>query len=349
MVADTRSPSAVGVTTRVHPATRVGQQGGIDARGAALGGSTEKETGFGVTESESAGEGPGVLLPQPPAPSRARAPATRTRFPEGTFGIGWSSPNLSHSRPREKAVHFPSVHAGGRFCPEGARGCRPGGDGRCAPPCRRGGAGHLELRADALTDLPNRLLFTEHLSPELAQARRQSRPLAVLFLDLDHFKVINDTLGHAAGDRLLQEVAQRLRSGVRLTDTVARVGSDEFTILLAELASPVDATRVAEKLLQAVAGPVVLGGRELSVTASIGIALYPSDGNDAESLLQNADLAMYRAKEGGRNHYELSSPTLNASKALERLSMENSIWRGLEGQEFELYYQPSAGPGPTGR
>jgi len=193
---------------------------------------------------------------------------------------------------------------------------------------------------DALTDLPNRLLFTEHLSPELAQARRQSRPLAVLFLDLDHFKVINDTLGHAVGDQLLLEVAQRIRAGVRQTDTVARVGSDEFTILLAELASPVDATRVAEKLLRAVSSPVVLGGRELSLTASIGIALYPTDGKDAESLLQNADIAMYRAKDAGRNHYELSSPTLDASKALERLSLENSIWRGLEGQEFELYYQP---------
>jgi diguanylate cyclase (GGDEF)-like protein len=193
---------------------------------------------------------------------------------------------------------------------------------------------------DALTDLPNRLLFTEHLSPELAQARRQSRPLAVLFLDLDHFKVINDTLGHAVGDQLLQEVAQRLKAGLRQTDTLARVGSDEFTILLPELASPVDATRVAEKLLGVVSSPVILGGRELSVTASIGIALYPSDGKDAESLLQNADIAMYRAKDVGRNQYELSSPTLNASKALERLSMENSIWRGLEEHEFELYYQP---------
>ncbi len=193
---------------------------------------------------------------------------------------------------------------------------------------------------DALTDLPNRLLFSEHVSPELAQARRQSRPLAVLFLDLDHFKVINDTLGHSAGDQLLLEVARRLRAAVRQTDTVARVGSDEFTILLAELASPVDATRVAEKLLQAVSTPLLLAGRELSVTASIGIALYPSDGKDAESLLQSADIAMYRAKDVGRNHYELSSPTLNASQALERLSMENSIWRGLEGREFELYYQP---------
>jgi diguanylate cyclase (GGDEF)-like protein len=193
---------------------------------------------------------------------------------------------------------------------------------------------------DALTDLPNRLLFTGHVSPEIAQARRNSRPLAVLFLDLDHFKVINDTLGHSAGDQVLQEVARRLRVAVRETDTVARVGSDEFTILLAELASPVDATRVAEKLLEAVSSPHLLGGRELSVTASIGIALYPSDGKDAESLLQSADIAMYRAKDTGRNHYELSSPTLNASQALERLSMENSIWRGLEGREFVLYYQP---------
>jgi diguanylate cyclase (GGDEF)-like protein len=193
---------------------------------------------------------------------------------------------------------------------------------------------------DALTDLPNRLLFTEHLSPELAQARRHSRPLAVLFLDLDHFKVINDTLGHAVGDQLIKDVAQRLRAGLRESDTVARLGGDEFSILLPELASPVDAAMIAEKLLRLVASPVTLAGRELSVTASIGIALHPSDGTDVESLLQSADLAMYRAKDMGRNHYQLSSPTLNASKALERLSMENSIWRGLQGREFELYYQP---------
>jgi diguanylate cyclase (GGDEF)-like protein len=193
---------------------------------------------------------------------------------------------------------------------------------------------------DALTDLPNRLLFSEHLSPELAQARRQSRPLAVLFLDLDHFKVINDTLGHAVGDQLLKEVAQRLKAGLRESDTVARVGGDEFAVLLPELASPADAAMIAEKLLRLVASPVTLAGRELSVTASVGIALHPSDGKDVEPLLQSADLAMYRAKEMGRNHYQLSSPTMNASKALERLSMENSIWRGLQGREFELYYQP---------
>ena len=217
---------------------------------------------------------------------------------------------------------------------------------------------------DALTDLPNRLLFTEHLSPELAQARRQSRPLAVLFLDLDHFKVINDTLGHAAGDQLLKEVAQRLRAGVRQTDTVARVGSDEFTILLPELASPVDATRVAEKLLRAVSSPVVLGGRELSVTASMGIALYPSDGDDPESLLQNADLAMYRAKDGGRNHYELSSPTLNASKASSGSPWRTASGAGSRGRNSSSITSPSstcrrrprsasrpssAGPAPTGK
>jgi diguanylate cyclase (GGDEF)-like protein len=162
----------------------------------------------------------------------------------------------------------------------------------------------------------------------------------VLFLDLDHFKVINDTLGHAVGDQLIKDVAQRLRAGLRESDTVARLGGDEFSILLPELASPVDAAMIAEKLLRLVASPVTLAGRELSVTASIGIALHPSDGTDVESLLQSADLAMYRAKDMGRNHYQLSSPTLNASKALERLSMENSIWRGLQGREFELYYQP---------
>src|SRR5260370_7141865 len=136
---------------------------------------------------------------------------------------------------------------------------------------------------DALTDLPNRLLFSELVSPELAQARRQSRPLAVLFLDLDHFKVINDTLGHSAGDQLLLEVARRLRAAVRQTDTVARVGSDEFTILLAELASPVDATRVAEKLLQAVSTPLVLAGPKLPLTATTPTPPHPTPATHAES------------------------------------------------------------------
>jgi len=192
---------------------------------------------------------------------------------------------------------------------------------------------------DALTDLPNRMLFRDRLTVALAQARRAKRMLAVMFLDLDHFKVVNDTAGHEGGDKLLLSVARRLGGLVREGDTVARVGGDEFAILSSEIAHVEDAPEVAERILEGLRRPWVVQGQEFHVSTSIGIAMYPSDGDDAESLLRNADTAMYRAKERGRDNYQLFTPAMNATIA-ERLAVEGSLRRGLERGEFVVHYQP---------
>jgi diguanylate cyclase (GGDEF)-like protein len=154
---------------------------------------------------------------------------------------------------------------------------------------------------DALTDLPNRLLFLDRLSHAISRAERDGSQLAVLFVDLDGFKSVNDALGHLAGDRLLQEVAARLSGAIRRDDTVARLGGDEFVVLIERLHAPDDACALAGKLLDALAEPVALDGRELRVTGSIGISVYPRDGSVAEKLVQRADAAMYQAKAAGRN------------------------------------------------
>ena len=192
---------------------------------------------------------------------------------------------------------------------------------------------------DTLTGLPNRLLFQDRLALAVAQAHRHGNGLAVLFLDVDRFKVINDSLGHSVGDRLIREVAVRLRSCLREGDTVARLGGDEFTLLLPDVGQAVDAAKVAKKVLDLVRMPIELDGRELFVTSSMGISLYPDDGRDAETLVKNADAAMYRAKEQGRDLYQLYTPALNAT-ALERLALESSLRKALAHSELLLHYQP---------
>jgi len=192
---------------------------------------------------------------------------------------------------------------------------------------------------DALTGLPNRRLFRDRLTVALAHARRMKHPLAVMFLDLDRFKVVNDTLGHSVGDELLKTVGMRLQSSLREEDSIARMGGDEFTVLLADLATPDHAAKIAQKVLDTVAQPQRIDGTELFITTSIGIALFPSDGDTAEALLANADHAMYRAKDAGRNSYQMFTPAMN-SRALERLSLENDLRHALERGELELYYQP---------
>jgi diguanylate cyclase (GGDEF)-like protein len=206
---------------------------------------------------------------------------------------------------------------------------------------RRRAEEQIEYQAyhDALTGLPNRLLFRDRLTIALAHAKRQHTPVAVMFLDLDRFKFVNDTLGHSLGDQLLRAIAARLRSVLREGDTIARMGGDEFTVLLTDLSTPTDAAKIAQKLLETVAYPVRVEGHELYATTSIGIALYPSDGDNAEALLKNADGAMYRAKEAGRNSYQLCTPAMN-SRAVERLGVENSLRRALERDELLVYYQP---------
>jgi diguanylate cyclase (GGDEF)-like protein/PAS domain S-box-containing protein len=192
---------------------------------------------------------------------------------------------------------------------------------------------------DALTGLANRRLFQEHLTLALALAGRRRRLVAVLFLDLDHFKLINDTLGHTLGDALLREVGVRLKRAVREGDTVARVGGDEFTIVLQDLEKKEDAASVAQKVLRAVAEPVVIDGHRLYVTTSVGVTVFPDDGEDAETLLKNADNAVYRAKAQGRNTYQMSTAELNQSMH-DRLALESGLHQAMERNEFEIYYQP---------
>ena len=193
---------------------------------------------------------------------------------------------------------------------------------------------------DTLTGLPNRSLFNELMQRALAQAHRHNRLLAVLFLDLDRFKVINDTLGHAVGDQLLQAAAQRLKECCRRDrDTVARRGGDEFIILLPDIDDVQEAVRVAQKIIDAFSLAFVLPHIELFISTCIGISISPHDGKDTETLIKNADMAMYRAKEQGRNRYHLYTSAMDV-QAFHRLTMENSLRRALQREEFLLYYQP---------
>jgi diguanylate cyclase (GGDEF)-like protein len=192
---------------------------------------------------------------------------------------------------------------------------------------------------DALTGLPNRLLFNDRLKLALSQADRHHRKLAVLFVDLDRFKLINDSLGHSLGDILLRQVADRLITTVRHSDTVARLGGDEFTLLLPELHGPEDAARTARKILRTIRKPFSLEGREVFATPSIGIAMFPEDGEDVDTLLKNADTAMYRAKDEGRDNFQLYTSAMNVH-ALKRLSLESGLRRALPNRELRLWYQP---------
>ncbi len=192
---------------------------------------------------------------------------------------------------------------------------------------------------DGLTGLPNRTLFLDRLNQELSRSRRYNYNLAVLFLDLDRFKIINDSLGHEVGDELLQAVGDRLLSCVRESDTVARLGGDEFVIILSDIQHEKAAAITAKKVIDAIAEPFILTNHEYFVTTSIGISMFPTDGEDANTLIKNADVAMYRAKEQGKNNYQLYSPAMNA-RAIERLALENSLRHALEREEFFLHYQP---------
>jgi len=192
---------------------------------------------------------------------------------------------------------------------------------------------------DSLTDLPNRSMFNQLLEFSIKTAKRYDRQCAVLFIDLDRFKIINDSLGHAAGDALLVEMARRLRDGVRTSDVVARLGGDEFVILLNEITESQQVAAIARNLLSALSKPLQLGGHECRVTASIGIAGFPDDGTDEQTLMKNADIAMYLAKEEGKNDIRFFSKEIKA-QSLDRLTMETNLRLALERDEFYLDYQP---------
>ncbi|MFE4108129.1 EAL domain-containing protein [Almyronema epifaneia] len=192
---------------------------------------------------------------------------------------------------------------------------------------------------DPLTGLPNRMLFNRRLQAAIAASCQAQDLLAVMFLDLDRFKTINDTLGHAVGDRLLKEATQRLTTVLRSEDIIARWGGDEFTLLLPRLPNASQAAQVAQRLLDVLKPPFFLEDQELHITSSVGIALYPQDGVDTEALVKNADAAMYRAKEQGRDRYQFYTATIHV-QASQRLTLENSLHHALERNEFILHYQP---------
>jgi diguanylate cyclase (GGDEF)-like protein/PAS domain S-box-containing protein len=192
---------------------------------------------------------------------------------------------------------------------------------------------------DPLTELPNRALFTDRLEHALSLANRRLRLVSVLFLDLDNFKVVNDSLGHEAGDALLVAVGERLRARVRPEDTVARFGGDEFAVLLEDVMAASDATRAAERILEVLREPFAVKGREVSITPSVGIVLATSSRERSEDLLRKADIAMYEAKGKGKARYEVFDPSTNA-RALERLELENDLRRALERGELRVHYQP---------
>ena len=192
---------------------------------------------------------------------------------------------------------------------------------------------------DAVTGLPNRTLFRDRLTHAIARAKRKRMLLGVVFFDLDRFKEINDTLGHRAGDRLLRSIGKRLQAALRAGDTVARLGGDEFTVLLEDLHTPDEAATIGQKVLAALAKPFTLEGQEFFVTASAGLTVYPIDSGNVESLLRNADIAMYQAKDNGKNNLQIYTPDMNALKR-ERMTLESQLRRAIERGELYLEYQP---------
>jgi diguanylate cyclase (GGDEF)-like protein/PAS domain S-box-containing protein len=199
----------------------------------------------------------------------------------------------------------------------------------------------IEFQAshDALTLLPTRTFFTEIFRIEMLQAARNRRKIAVLFLDLDRFKEINDTLGHVFGDELLKKVAEKLKSVLRKSDSIARIGGDEFNILLTDLGQSEDALVIVKKIISGFQGPCIVRGRELRVTASIGISIFPDDSAELETLLRYADIALYHAKERGRNNFQFYNDEINIT-SIERIKLENDLRRAVNDGEFRLYFQP---------
>jgi diguanylate cyclase (GGDEF)-like protein/PAS domain S-box-containing protein len=197
----------------------------------------------------------------------------------------------------------------------------------------------FQTNRDALTGLANRGLLRDRLSQAISYANRYSHPIWVVFVDLDRFKFVNDTLGHQAGDLLLKAVSARLQNAVRETDTISRMGGDEFVLILPERTDAGLSTSIVKRIMDAVAQPLTIEGHEFFISTSIGVAVYPADGETPEELIKHADIAMYRAKETGRNNFQFYTPAMN-ERALERLRIEGDLRNALEREEFVLHYQP---------
>jgi len=198
---------------------------------------------------------------------------------------------------------------------------------------------YFQLYHDALTELPNRILFRDRISFAMSQANRNNRKIAVMYLDMDRFKVVNDSLGHLAGDKLLQEVSKRLKACIRDSDTLARVGGDEFNLMLADIGSRNDVTNLVNKISLALEDPFIIDGNEVYVTFSIGTAIYPEDGDSGETLIKHADMAMYNIKGKGKNGHEFFSD--NMKVLFQRhLSVENGIRKAIQDNQFEVFFQP---------
>lgn len=198
---------------------------------------------------------------------------------------------------------------------------------------------HYLAYHDALTELPNRRMYVQHLGKEIMQAKRFHSNMAVLFLDLDRFKDVNDSFGHDVGDLLLIEAAKRLKSCVKPGDMVGRLGGDEFTVLISNLTEREEAAAVAEQIMQVMQQPFHLNGQAFNISSSIGISLFPQDGDNAEDLLKRADTALYTVKSRGRNGFDFFDPSMEA-KSLERILMENELRKAIEQEHFQIYYQP---------
>jgi diguanylate cyclase (GGDEF)-like protein len=192
---------------------------------------------------------------------------------------------------------------------------------------------------DSLTGLPNRVLFKDRLELAISHAKRNQEMFAVMFIDLDRFKNINDTLGHTVGDLLIKAVASRLKQVIQKDDTISRMGGDEFTLIFVDVKDEKYLVKIAEKIMKVFSEPLIINDHELFITASVGISVYPNDGEDAEILIKNADMAMYRAKEHGKNNYQFFTNGMN-EKALKKLEIEKNLRKALEKNEFLLHYQP---------
>lgn len=293
------------------------------------------ESMFGYTRQELIGQLVEVLVP---IPMRSRHSAVRQAYASHPVVREMGSDTLDLTARRKDGTVFPADISLGPI--ETEQGVWVVAAVRDMSERKRFEEEMLhQATHDALTGLPNRVLFQELLAHGLTQSMRQEKLLAVLFLDLDGFKNINDTLGHATGDELLKMVSQRIAGALRKEDVVARQGGDEFTILLQGIRVVQDISQVAEKLLEVIAQPYVADDREMHVTASIGITVFPFDDNDVASLLRNADTAMYQAKEAGKNTFRFYTVEMNAA-LLERVRIEEGLRRALQEEELVLYYQP---------